>query len=113
MSATTAANTEQLILETVQREYREVLAANGLQMLIAGAATLIPTDPSLPGNYAHVANWLRYRVTISSPQKSVTVLDHVFDAHRQKISKGTTTVMLAQAEVAMDTVLERDFGVVH
>lgn len=113
VSATTAANTEQLILETVQREYRELLASHDLQLQIAGAATLIFYEPTLHQNYKHVANWLRYTVTIRSAQKRVRVLDHIFDAQRQKISKGTTTVMLAQAEMAIDDALEREFGIVR
>lgn len=111
VAGTEAANTEQLILEQAQRKYREFCANNRLTLEIQGQARLanMPTGANFPEmeNYSHheqFTAWIRYTIWIyrSGTKRDAPVIDHIFDANRQEISKNMVQVMTAQAYQVID-----------
>jgi hypothetical protein len=106
---TNAVNTEQLLLELVQRTQglRDQLKANGMAVQIAASGILapIPIDEHVPWQQLHMGNWFRYDIKILPKGKPpITVVTDVMDAQRSNITKNTVRFMMSQAK---DLIVER------
>lgn len=111
-AGTNAVNTEQLLLETVQRSagLRDVLKANSMTLKIQAKGILanIPEDDNIPWQQQHVGNWFRYTISIHHKNGSaLTVIDHAMDGQRQKITKLMVRLMMSEAKSLIISSLQK------